>query len=56
MTTAELPLPARWRGETVTVVAVRGARAQIARRRGLRWVRLEELEADQRQKVAKGKR
>lgn len=45
MTTADLPKPARWRGETVMVVSLRGAKAQIARKGiGLRWVRLVDLE------------
>lgn len=36
---------ARWRGETVRVVSLRGDKAQIARPGiGLRWVRLDALD------------
>jgi hypothetical protein len=46
MTMTDLPVRAIWRGERVVVVSIRGEKAQIARPRiGLRWVRLDELEA-----------
>jgi len=33
----------QWRGEIVTVVSVKNGKVQIAWRRGLRWVRPDEL-------------
>lgn len=36
-------MKAQWRGEVVTMYGVKGDRTQIATRRGLRWVRTDEL-------------
>lgn len=38
-----MKLKAQWRGEPVTVVSVKNGKVQIAWKRGLRWVKPEEI-------------
>lgn len=37
-------MKARYRGETVRIVSIKGHKAKIATARGLRWAQLSELE------------